>query len=882
MKKIFSILILLTIFLLTTKLTHAFEPFVPDSSNPLSVVSNYSGWNESGVMQASIIFENGAYKMWYTSVGAGLRIAYATSSDGIQWQGAKLFDFLNGKDIHDPSMYKVGEKYLLYFATTPPGEHTRIMKIESSNGVDFDVSTLQTVLLPELNWERDGVSSPTVYFENGTYFLFYTALNGNWKTGLAASTDGVNFNKCGDYFLDQDSVPKSFIKNGDSYYLFFHSPRGIEYIETHAPLSCTSQWGSRETILSPSYFPYALQKDNKLLLYYGTPSGGWKLNLATSINSLPTPSPTPLQKRPLILIPGMFASWNKEALLHSAQVSQSQWGMNPIVEEYKGIERTLNNLGYQKNTDYNFFTYDWRQSAEKTADELYSYIQNKQYTQKPILIGHSLGGFVSRIYLQKYGPGQIEKLLTVGAPHMGAAFAYKPVEAGEIETGDTFEWLGQKLILQLYRNGVDSDKQIIGDHFPIAQNLLPLQNYLMRNDTVINNSSLFMQNSLPLSYQIPDSQTLTSLQAIAGDSINTLGGYKLSNRTLMDRLLDIYVDGRPSERLLADGDNLVTVNSAAIGNNPIFMSLDHGELMYTGRGIKTILQAANISFTEPDIVESKKNQINPSLIFLVLSPVKLQVTNGSRTYDEFDGLLFIENAQSGNYLLRAIGQEKGRYTILIGQVGLNTDIWNRIEGEITQDPPTNQVDEYQITFNSQTPSFPLSSSSNLFDELVLYLTDINKTLNKTDITKSISNITSAKQFYSQHNRGRLKSVLLLSHSQLFLAYRKSNTNDKAKIFYAMEKLEDMYGILLDGYHFGIVPSRLKKSIADSKKLITPLQNYLLLMKNKGEVVQKNVLQLLEIEKRLKLAESALNQKKYLKTEIYLKSLEELTKEVRKI
>ncbi|PIY69198.1 hypothetical protein COY90_01900 [Candidatus Roizmanbacteria bacterium CG_4_10_14_0_8_um_filter_39_9] len=880
MKKIFSILILLTIFHLNTQFIHAFESFVPDSSNPLSVVSNYSGWNETGVMQSSIIFENGEYKMWYTSVGAGLRIAYATSSDGIHWQGAKLFDFLNGQDIHDPSMYRVGETYLLYFATTPSGEHTRIMKIESSNGVDFDASTLRTILLPELSWERDGVSSPTIYFENKTYFLFYTALNGNWKTGLATSSDGVNFSKCGNYFLDQDSVPKSFIKDGVSYYLFFHSPRGIEYVETHAPLSCTSQWINRTTIMSSSYFPFVFQKDNELMLYYGTPSGDWKLNLAISLNPLPTPTPTPLPKHPLILIPGMFASWNKEALFHNAQVAQSQWSMNPMVNEYKGIEQTLNNLGYVKNTDYRFFNYDWRQSAEKTADELYSYIQNKQYTQKPILIGHSLGGFISRIYLQKYGPSQINKVLTVGAPHGGTAFAYKPVEAGEIETGDTFEWLGQKMILQLYRNGIDSDKQIINSYFPIAQNLLPLQNYLMRDGTIIANSSLFMQNSLPLLYQIPNSQTLASLQTIAGDSIDTLSGYKLSNRSVMDRLLDIYVDGRPTERLTTNGDNLVINSSAAIGNNPIFTNLNHGELMYTVRGIKAILQAANISFAEPDVAESNKTQISPSLIFLMLSPAKLQVVHDNKTYDENEGQLFIENAQSGNYLLRVIGQEKGRYTIFIGQLGSNKDMWNRIEGEITQDPPTNQIDTYQIESNSQMPSFPLSATPALFDELALYLTDINKTLKKTDIAKSISNIKFAKQFYSVQNKGRLKSSLLLTHQQLFLAYQKSNINEKAKIFYAIEKLEEVYGKVLENYNFGIVPSRLSKSIAVSKKLISPLQNYLLQMKGRGKAVQKNALQLIEIEKRTQLAEDAMTQKKYTQAEIYIKSIQKIQKDVR--
>ena len=97
--------------------------------------------------------------------------------------------------------------------------------------------------------------------------------------------------------------------------------------------------------------------------------------------------------------------------------------------------------------------------------------------------------------------------------------------------------------------------------------------------------------------------------------------------------------------------------------------------------------------------------------------------------------------------------QKGRYTILIGQVGWQSDVWSRIEGEITQDPPANQVDTYQVNFNDQSPSNPIITPQTLVDELIIYLADKNKTLKRTEITKSLTNLTIAKQYFNSQNRG---------------------------------------------------------------------------------------------------------------------------------
>ena len=60
-------------------------------------------------------------------------------------------------------------------------------------------------------------------------------------------------------------------------------------------------------------------------------------------------------KTPIIIIPGFLASWNKDAIIHNIEKSQSEWKLNPIVNEYQGIISTLKNLGYEENKNLFIF-----------------------------------------------------------------------------------------------------------------------------------------------------------------------------------------------------------------------------------------------------------------------------------------------------------------------------------------------------------------------------------------------------------------------------------------------------------------------------------------------------------------------------------------------
>lgn len=883
MRKIIVVILFLLFTFFSLKSIYAFEPFISSPSNPLRVASHYSGWNEVGVLQGQIVKENdSSYSMWYSSLGAGLRIAKATSGDGLSWTGNTYYSFLGNQDTSDP-YYINGNSNYLYFATTPPGSNTRIMRIVQVNG-DFDNSTLQEVLIPGKNWGVNGTTSPVVWFENNTYYLFYSALGATWDMGMATSVDGITFTECsGNPFLTGDTVPRSLIKYENEYYLFFHSPQGLGYVKT-STLSCNTTWSGRILLGISGYFPSVIHTLGELRLYYGSPAGGvWRLYLTTSSLPMPIPSPSPtptptiIPKNPIIIIPGLFGSWNKESILHGTDVSQSEWKLNPIVHEYDGLEKTLQNIGYEKNKDYYLFAYDWRKNIERSADDLNAFINNLHLSSSPDVVGHSLGGLVGRIFVQKYGPSNVRNLITVGSPHGGSAKVYKTVEGGEIETDNSVFWLSQQLVLQLYRDGIKTNKQIIAEKFPVAQNILPINDYLKQSNIDISISNMKIKNNL-----LPFSPTpISALKELVGEKGNTVSGYTVKKRTTLDELLDYYPDGRPIQPTYSLGDFTVTSANAKMGNNFAVLPKDHGELIYSKEGIKKILDNLNISYLESYIVEGRGTKVTPSLIFLMLSPAEMEVTHANQLYQEQDGFIFIENAAPGEYQVKATGLAKGRYTILIGQIGQQNDAWNRIEGEIKQDPPSNQTDTYQVLYNGQSPSNPMSSPQALLDELIVYLTDQNKVLKKIEITKSLINLGVTKQYLNSQNLGRSKSALLLTHQQLFSAFSKIVSGDKPKILYAIEKLENLYDKTMGAYSFGIFPARLQMDLNNYKRSIEPSENYLLLIKQKGRNVSLNVSILVEIKNRLSSAEKFLVEKKYNFAEIMLKSIVELQKEVRK-
>ena len=78
----------------------------------------------------------------------------------------------------------------------------------------------------------------------------------------------------------------------------------------------------------------------------------------------------------------------------------------------------------------------------------------------------------------------------------------------------------------------------------------------------------------------------------------------------------------------------------------------------------------------------------------------MEVATGNETFNEQDGLIYISNAPSGTYTLHIKGTENGTYSVVVGQISEQNDTWDTINGEIVQDPPSSQIDNYTISYDN--------------------------------------------------------------------------------------------------------------------------------------------------------------------------------------
>jgi pimeloyl-ACP methyl ester carboxylesterase len=179
--------------------------------------------------------------------------------------------------------------------------------------------------------------------------------------------------------------------------------------------------------------------------------------------------PEPTGKRPIIIVPGIVGTelyngdvqvWPNIAAMilnnndyfltenlgmNENGVSIKQILVGNVMEEinipilrnisiFKGLVNKLESGGYNFNSDYFFFPYDWRADLNDVSELLKNKInavKSQTGFQKVDIIAHSMGGLVVEDYIKSYGKTDIDKLIFVGTPHLGAPKAAKVLLEGD-------------------------------------------------------------------------------------------------------------------------------------------------------------------------------------------------------------------------------------------------------------------------------------------------------------------------------------------------------------------------------------------------------------------------------------------------------------------
>jgi hypothetical protein len=148
---------------------------------------------------ASVLIDNGVWRMWYTSgigwdsISGGVRpryhIKYAESGDGIRWRptGLVAIDFASPDEhaISRPSVLKSSDGYRMWYSVR--GEKYRIGYAESADGLEWERRADLDVVPGADAWEREMVEYPFVFVRRGKLVMLYNG-NGYGETGIAWAT----------------------------------------------------------------------------------------------------------------------------------------------------------------------------------------------------------------------------------------------------------------------------------------------------------------------------------------------------------------------------------------------------------------------------------------------------------------------------------------------------------------------------------------------------------------------------------------------------------------------------------------------------------------------------------------------------------------------
>jgi len=463
---------------------------------------------------------------------------------------------------------------------------------------------------------------------------------------------------------------------------------------------------------------------------------------------------------PVIIIPGIIGSWEKNG----------KWQIDPIFHTYDDLRSAFLANGYEDGEDEenggNFFTfpYEWRDSNKVNAVELKAKIQKiKNETNRPKvdIVAHSMGGLLAREYIEStYYQNDIDQLITIGTPHLGAPKDYIKWEGGGWMY-DIYEIVGRTIFdHEAQENGfTDSFDYIRNRPILSIKELLPIYNYLY---DVNNNYSL--RASYPINYPQNDflenlnkQEKIQMLRNVDFTKIvgkmnveeSTISGYNVVDSNISnfwehgipkDFYNPIFVD---NGLRYGDGDETVPLYSAEATEIPadktIYFESEHNTLPTNAQ--QDILETLTGARPEEKINEWKIDDI---LIGLVFSPVDIQIISPSgkrlgkdfetgEELNEIEGAYYsgfdtdtefitIPNPEDGEYKILTQGNgEGGSYKIETTKISENpADPDNAKESSVTieRETQTGEIQEAkvevvgdQVMYNPDTTPPTISISS---------------------------------------------------------------------------------------------------------------------------------------------------------------------------
>lgn len=466
--------------------------------------------------------------------------------------------------------------------------------------------------------------------------------------------------------------------------------------------------------LSPIRLPSHLccagiSTNNGIVYITGGHNGGvyyddvWSIRFDSLVNNVPQPTnPPSMIANPLVFIPGMGASWNYEAMLHGASVPNSDWEMAWWAEDvYKSIISSLESAGYEKGATLHVYSYDWRKDIRANAASLRDFIERDVLNDSPEgtkvdLAGHSMGGLIARAAVSGDFASKVNKIVTMGSPHMGTAMVYKIWEGADLSSFKGWQALAVQIFLAVNSKKFSTPVEAIHQAVPSLQNLLPLWNFLKdTKGSVKSNADMKWKNNLlsELNSNLPS--VLTKMGNIGGKDLATTKYFIIGNRSNRDINMGRWLDGKPLQDQKSDGDDTVLVESSVLNGvwkSDILSNSDHGQLCTSIQGQRKLLEYLGVQQVGYEVLP--KDYIR-AVVVTVASPAEFSlITPQGNEVDYDQGVAIINNPESGDYQVKLTSTDSGKATLYFGRISNTNVAWD--EREVTF---TSEGQEETFVFN---------------------------------------------------------------------------------------------------------------------------------------------------------------------------------------
>ena len=399
----------------------------------------------------------------------------------------------------------------------------------------------------------------------------------------------------------------------------------------------------------------------------------------------PTPTPITVSKPKIIILPGLGASWNSEAIVYNKKIADDQWKMTPFVKNYDGLINALKENDLKEDEDFYVWNYDWRKPLNEIVSSLDNFINQKiNSDEKLILIGHSLGGLTSRIWAEDHKDDlRLDKVITLGSPHLGSVGTYEIWNGGQISDLSKISSIAFKILLKIQGLNTETDVEAVRKYTPIIKDLLPTFDFVNKHGISYFNKLETKNNFLAIKNN--EASDSGKVKLFSGKDYKTLNSIELGNNNLFDKFLGIWPDGRIKKNLYSNsGDGTVLTKSANYkGNNFIEINSNHGDII--NKTINNVM--LEIGLSQVNVINNSFDLVN-NLIVFVGSPVDYSVKcDNESPVIEDDGFVFIKNKDYKACAINLIGNDNGLIHVVIGNTNDNNwSYWEKkiVKGEVNK------------------------------------------------------------------------------------------------------------------------------------------------------------------------------------------------------